>query len=57
VARHYLKECNVGIIPKCRISYEGMEGKGSRFPSALIGYNINPPKGLTGHTLIIGTKR
>jgi len=52
-----LKSATWVFIPKCRISYEGMEGKGSRFPSALIGYNINPPKGLTGHTLIIGKER
>ncbi len=32
------------FIPKGRISYEGKVGKGSRFPSALIGYNVPPPK-------------
>lgn len=41
------------FIPKGRISYEGKEGKGSRFPSALIGFNLKPviPKGLEGHFL------
>jgi hypothetical protein len=34
------------FIPERRIAYEGMEGTGSRFPSALIGYNVNPPKTL-----------
>ena len=28
-----------------------MKGKGSRFPSALIGYNIEVTKGLSGTTL------
>ena len=39
------------FIPNGRISYEGMEGSGSRFPSALIGFNVEPPKGLKGITL------
>ena len=41
------------FIPKGRISYEGMEGKGSRFPSALIGYNVPEPINLEGTTLKI----
>jgi len=36
------------FIPNKRIAYEGMEGKGSRFPSALIGLNIEEPKELQG---------
>ena len=32
------------FIPSKRIAYEGMEGKGSRFPSALIGFNVPCPK-------------
>ncbi len=39
------------FIPKGRISYEGKEGKGSRFPSALIGKGIPIPKELKGFTL------
>lgn len=39
------------FIPKGRISYEGKAGKGSRFPSALIGFNVAPPIGLDGHSL------
>ena len=41
------------LIPKGRINYEGKVGKGSRFPSALIGYNVNPPRFLEGRLLII----
>jgi len=36
------------LIPKGRICYEGMIGKGSRFPSALIGFNVKPPKYVKG---------
>ena len=38
------------FIPNKRIAYEGMEGKGSRFPSALIGIGVEPPKELNGVT-------
>jgi len=41
------------FIPKGRICYEGMKGKGSRFPSALIGVNVEAPKGLNGIVLHI----
>jgi len=40
------------FIPKGRICYEGMEGKGSRFPSALIGIGVNPPTNLEGISLM-----
>jgi len=46
-----LPNANWIFIPKGRISYEGMEGKGSRFPSALIGLNVDTPKGLEGTIL------
>jgi len=36
------------FIPATRIQYEGLQGKGVRFPSALIGYNVNPPRGIDG---------
>jgi|GEM_PF-2381117 len=36
-----------------RVNYEGEEGKGARFPSALIGYNVEPPINLNGTILII----
>lgn len=41
------------FIPKGRISYEGKAGKGSRFPSALIGFNVPVPNGLDGATLFL----
>ena len=41
------------LIPKRRVSYEGMKGKGSRFPSALIGYNIEEPKIVKGTLLFL----
>jgi len=38
-----LKHCDwIHIFPS-RINYEGKEGKGSRFPSALIGFGIEKP--------------
>ena len=40
------------FIQKGRISYEGKVGKGSRFPSALIGIGVEPPKDLDGCSLI-----
>lgn len=39
------------FIPNKRIAYEGMNGTGSRFPSALIGLNVDIPKTLGGITL------
>ncbi len=48
-----LKHASWILIPKGRICYEGMEGKGSRFPSALIGFNVEPPKDIEGATLIV----
>ncbi len=48
-----LKHATWVFIPKGRWSYEGKEGKGSRFPSALIGFNVPIPKGLDGFTLTI----
>lgn len=45
------------FIPHGRISYEGMEGNGSRFPSALIGIGVPEPVGLEGTCLHIRRKR
>ena len=53
------------FIPNKRIAYEGMDGKGSRFPSALIGFNVPEIESLDGITLtpslrsghLIGIKR
>jgi len=36
------------FIPNKRIEYEGIDGKGSRFPSALIGFNVETPEGIEG---------
>lgn len=41
------------FIPKGRIAYEGIEGKGSRFPSALIGIGVPPLKELNGTVLTL----
>lgn len=48
-----LKHATWIFIPKGRISYEGKVGKGSRFPSALIGFNVKPPKDIEGATLSV----
>jgi len=42
------------FIPNKRVKYEGMNGKGSRFPSALIGFNVEEPKDLKGRLLKTG---
>lgn len=39
------------FIPKGRIQYEGMNGTSCRFPSALIGVNVEPPKNIEGKTV------
>lgn len=44
------------FIPDKRISYEGIDGEGTRFPSALIGKGVNTPKGISGTILIIKLK-
>ncbi len=41
------------LFPKEEYLIEGKEGKGSRFPSALIGIRVPPPKGLDGFTLTL----
>lgn len=45
-------KCDWVFIPKGRISYEGISGDGARFPSALIGFNVEKPKNIIGNTLI-----
>lgn len=40
------------FISNKRIAYEGFEKISPRFPSALIGFNVDPPKGLDGTLLI-----
>jgi len=46
-----LKNADWIFMPNKRWAYEGHTGKGSRFPSALIGIGVEPPKELEGHTL------
>jgi len=41
------------FIPKGRISYEGIKGNGSRFPSTLIGIGVGPPININGTILRI----
>ena len=43
--------CDWVFIPRGRVVYEGMEGNGSRFPSALIGVGVDSPKYLNGACL------
>lgn len=46
-----LKHADWIFIPKGRVCYEGMKGKGSRFPSALIGFNVDTPTNLKGKVM------
>ena len=45
-----LKKANWIHIIKGRINYEGMKGKGARFPSILIGKGVQPPRNIPGIT-------
>lgn len=40
------------FIPVGRICYEGMKGNNSRFPSALIGFNVDIPKTINGWCIL-----
>ncbi|MFW6009422.1 MAG: DNA N-6-adenine-methyltransferase [archaeon] len=46
-----LKNATWILIPNKRINYEGMNGNGAVFPSALIGYNVDIPKNIDGTIL------
>ncbi len=46
-----LPNCSWIFIPNKRISYEGIDGDGARFPSALIGVGVDIPTGLKGTIL------
>ena len=48
-----LKNADWIFIPKGRISYEGIKGNGSRFPSALIGVGVELPININGTILKI----
>jgi phage N-6-adenine-methyltransferase len=43
-----LSNCDWVFFPNKRIAYEGMDGKGCRFPSALFGIGIEPPRNIQG---------
>jgi hypothetical protein len=44
------------FIPDHRVVYEGLNGSGARFPSALIGLNVDTPIGLKGVCLKVKSK-
>lgn len=46
-----LPNCSWVFIPSKRVSYEGLDGDGARFPSALIGVGVDTPNGFMGTTL------
>jgi phage N-6-adenine-methyltransferase len=48
-----LKKADWIFIFNKRISYEGFNGNGSRFPSALIGIGVEPPINLEGKVLFL----
>ena len=58
-----LKNASWILIPKGRISYTPFEtgdmrkGMGSRFPSALIGINVEPPTDIEGATLFLNNTK
>ena len=49
--KEILPNCSWILIPDRRVSYEGLDGDGARFPSALIGIGVDIPKGLKGTIL------
>lgn len=46
-----LKRCDWVFFPKKRIQYEGHEGKGAMFASALIGFGVEPYSPIAGRFL------
>ena len=44
-------KCSWIFIPDRRVSYEGLDGDGARFPSALIGIGLEIPNGINGTLL------
>lgn len=50
--KEILHNCSWVFIPDRRVSYEGLDGDGVRFPSALIGIGCRSPVKLIGTTLI-----
>ncbi len=46
-----LKNASWIFIPNKRVNYERLNGDGARFPSAIIGFNVDPPIHLHGKVL------
>ena len=46
--KEILPNCSWIFVPDKRISYDGLDGDGARFPSALIGINVPPPNNIRG---------
>ena len=44
--------CKWIFIPDHRVNYVGLDGIGSRFPSALIGIGVKPPENIDGICLV-----
>jgi hypothetical protein len=51
-----LRNCDWVFIFEGRVNYEGQNGNGARFPSALIGIGLEPPKDLKGTMLWVNKK-
>lgn len=49
--------CSWIFIPNRRVCYEGLDGDGARFPSALIGFNVPEPRELIGIILKVQVRR
>jgi len=47
--------CSWIFIPNRRICYEGLDGDGARFPSALIGLNVRSPQHIPGTLLMVSS--
>lgn len=45
--------CDWVFIPRGRVEYEGQDAPGARFPSALIGIGVEPPKGIDGYIMTV----
>lgn len=45
--------CDWVFIPNKRVCYEGLDGGGARFPSALIGVGVKSPEEVEGVTLLL----
>ena len=46
--KEILPNCSWILIPDRRVSYEGLDGDGARFPSILIGIGVEVPRSIKG---------